>query len=184
VEPEDQILVARIAGGDKGALARLYDRYASVMLAVAFRLLGSRRDAEDLLHDVFLEVWKKASTFDPKRASVRTWLLMRLRSRALDRLKSAHATRVVPMGARGDMLQGADHRADPSAGVERSWVRRAVQALPTHQRAVLELAYFKGLSSSEIAAQLSIPVGTVKSRTAAGMRLLRGALREEPGGAL
>lgn len=181
-EPEDVVLMASIAGGERAALAQLYDRYAAVMLAVAFRLLGQRRDAEDLLHDVFLEVWKKASTYDPERASVRTWLLMRLRSRALDRLKSAHVTRVVPMGSYEETQPGVDQRTDPSAGVERSWVRRAVGSLPPQQRAVLELAYFQGLSSTEIAAQLQIPVGTVKSRTAAGMRSLRGALRGESGG--
>ena len=89
---EDAHLVIAIADGDRDALASLYDIYAPIMLATAHRMMGDRREAEDVLHDVFLEVWRKAGTYDPGRAKVKTWLLLRLRSRVLDRLRSARHT--------------------------------------------------------------------------------------------
>ncbi len=171
---DDGVLLERIAGGDKEALALFYDRYAGLLLAAASRFFTERRDAEDLTHDVFLEIWRKAETFDPARGSVRTWVLMRLRSRALDRRKSAHATRVVPMGHNTQTLeQSSAPRHGAERHLDQQRVQEALFALPQKQRAVLELAYLEGRSSSEIAQLLSIPVGTVKSRVAAGMRHLR-----------
>ncbi len=180
VERTDGDLIRAIAQADQSALAALYDRYASLVLAVCHRMLGERRAAEDLAHDLFLEVWRKAAAFDPKRGSVRTWLLVRTRSRALDRLRSAHHTRVVTMG--DDPIaeqQPAGRASDPSLAPDRLLVRDAVSALPDAQRAVLELAYFEGLSSSEIAARLVVPVGTVKSRTRAALQSLRASLGPE-----
>jgi len=174
----DEALVAAIAGGDQQALGRLYDRYAPALLGVAMRLLRERRECEDLVHDVFLEAWQKAREFDPARGSVRAWLFLRLRSRALDRLKAAGYARV-------DSLEHEEVRArveiaslvdsDRGEAPDHATLRAMVEALPDEQRRVLELAYFEGLSSSEIAARLGVPMGTVKSRVAAAMARLRGA---------
>src|SRR6476661_6843923 len=93
VDAEDAALVAAMADGDRGALAKLYDRHASLLLGLALKIVRERREAEDLLHDVFLEAWRSAKDFDPKRGRVRTWLAIRMRSRALDLQKSARVSR-------------------------------------------------------------------------------------------
>ncbi len=170
----DAALVRRVASGDQHALGQLYDRYADMLLAVGLRILKNQGEAEDLLHDVFVEVWRKAGDFDAARGSVRAWLVTRTRSRALDRCKS-------PGRARANPLDGVEHRlvdATPDA-VDRGdheRLRAAVAGLTSDQRAVMECAYFDDLSSSEIAAHLAIPIGTVKSRMAAGLARLRNVL--------
>jgi RNA polymerase sigma-70 factor (ECF subfamily) len=181
-QSRDRVWIERVAAGDREAYSALYDRYASVMFGAALRLLRERREAEDLLHDVFLEVWRKAGDYDPARGSVRTWLLVRLRSRALDRRKSVYHTRVVALEERALEREEAP-LGDPSMDLEREAVRRALRQLPEAQQAVLELAYYQGFSSSEIAARLGIPLGTVKSRVAGGMARLREALSATQEGA-
>jgi RNA polymerase sigma-70 factor (ECF subfamily) len=168
-EVADAALVRRVAAGDDAALAALYDRYASVMLAIAVRILGDRREAEDLLHDVFLEVWKQAHTFDENRGSARGWLFLRMRSRALDRRKSAAFSR------RSDSApqQRADAADAPDVAADREAMRRALAQLPDAHRQALELGYYEGLSSSEIAERLGVPIGTVKSRVARALACLR-----------
>lgn len=169
----DVVRVERLADGDVEALGELFQRHGGALFAVARRMVGD--DADDLVHDVFVEAWRHAATYAPERASVRTWLLVRCRSRALDRLRSARARRSVALG----MQERAPEAAAPEAGGAgldgaRAWA--ALEALPTPQRHVIELAYFGGLSASEIAAQIGAPVGTVKSRTAAALRALRGQM--------
>lgn len=173
-EEDDGALVAATAAGDRAALARLYDRYGSAMLAVGQRVLGNRREAEDLLHDVFLEVWRQAGTYDRSRGTVRTWLLLRMRSRAVDRQRAA-GPRLRAEGALPYQIAPSGDE-DPALGPDRKRVRRALESLPLEQRAVLELGYFEGLSSSEIAARVSIPIGTVKSRVATALSRLRADL--------
>jgi len=167
-DAEDAALVAAMAGGDRDALARLYERHCQVLLGLAIRIVREKREAEDLLHDVFLEAWRQAKDFDPKRGRVRTWLAIRMRSRALDLQKSARVSRNA--GDAG-LEVVADERERQSPDHAR--VRSALAALGTDQRRVVELAYFEGLSCSEIATRLTIPIGTVKSRLAAGMTRLR-----------
>jgi RNA polymerase sigma-70 factor (ECF subfamily) len=174
----DALLVRAIADGDRQALARLYDRYGGHLLALGQRILGERREAEDLLHDVFLEVWRRAGAYDAERGSVRAWLLMRMRSRALDRLKAAGFARVVSMEERRLPEPSPVGGEDPLLAPDREAVRRALSALPTEQRQVLELGYFEGLSSSEIAERIGAPIGTVKSRVAAALAKLRACLQE------
>ena len=167
----DAELVASIARGDRGALSSLYDRHSAVLLGLAMRIVRDRREAEDLLHDVFLEAWRSAKAFDPKRGRVRTWLAIRMRSRALDLQKSARVSRNA--GDAGlDLLVDDSQHASP----DHARVRAALAELGADQRRVLELAYFEGLSCTEIAARISIPVGTVKSRIAAGLDRLRNGL--------
>src|SRR5262245_29015389 len=101
---DDVSLIQAVATGDRRGLGGLYDRYAPVLMALGIRMLGARREAEDLVHDVFLEVWRQAHDYDPRRGSVRTWLLMRARSRALDRRKAAGYARVVSVEDRPGIL--------------------------------------------------------------------------------
>jgi RNA polymerase sigma-70 factor, ECF subfamily len=170
----DAALVAAIAAGDRRALADLYDLYAGVLLALGLRIVRDRREAEDILHDVFLEVWRTAKDYDPTRGRVRTWLTIRMRSRALDQQKSARVSRNT--GDASVLERVADDASDPASSPDRARVRVALVALPLEQRQVLELAYFEGLSCSEIATRIEAPVGTVKSRVAAGLGKLRHSL--------
>lgn len=154
-------------------LEAIYDRYSPVMLRVALRLLKNRRDAEDLLHDVFLEVWHKAGQFDESRGNLRNWLLLRIRSRALDRIRAANVARryAAANSAWADsVLLVPDQSATTADG---SLARKALGALSNKQRDVVELGYFQGLTCNEIARRCQIPVGTVKSRMSAGIRALR-----------
>lgn len=167
-DAQDAALVARMARGDRDALSELYARHSSLLLGLALRIVRERREAEDLLHDVFLEAWRAAKDFDPKRGRVRTWLTIRMRSRALDLQKSARVSRNA-----GDA--GLELVADDGAHAspDHARVRAALTELSPEQRTVLELAYFEGLSCTEISARIEIPVGTVKSRLAAGLGRLR-----------
>jgi RNA polymerase sigma-70 factor (ECF subfamily) len=173
----DQALIARMADGDAEALGRLYDRWAPHLLALARRTLGhgDGRESEDLVHDVFLEIWRQAATYSAERGSVRAWMAVRVRSRALDRLKAPRIARTSALGEGRDLAFVPAE--DPTLGADRAAVCRALAELPADQRTVLELGYFEGLSSSEIALRVAIPVGTVKSRVAAGLARLREALR-------
>ena len=170
-DADDEVLVVAMAAGDRAALATLYERHAPLLLGLALRIVRERREAEDLLHDVFLEAWRSAKDFDPKRGRVRTWLAIRMRSRALDLQKSARVSRNT--GDAGlDLLVDDAEAASP----DHRRVRSALAELGSDQRRVLELAYFEGLSCSEIAKRVEIPIGTVKSRLAAGLDRLRSGL--------
>ena len=167
----DQDLVAAMGKGDRTALAHLYDRYASQMLAVAVRILQDRRDAEDLLHDVFLEAWQKADNYDEGRGTVRTWLLMRARSRAIDRMRTRTVAREAGMVL--SQVEPSEAPEDPSVAPDRTRARRALASLPHPQRLVIELCYFEGLTCQEVADRCTVPLGTVKSRLLAAMLKLR-----------
>lgn len=170
---EDDIeLVAAMAAGDCRALAALYERHSGWMLAIGIKITRERREAEDLLHDVFLEAWRTAPTFDPRRGSVVAWLAIRMRSRAIDVRRSARISRNA-----GDRSLDAliDEREPISPDHAR--VLGALRQLGPDQRRVLELAYLGQLSSREIAMHLGIPIGTVKSRIAAALVSLRSELR-------
>lgn len=171
----DGELIRRVANGDRAALGHLYDRFAAILLAVGQRIVGEAREAEDLVHDVFLEAWRAAGDYDAARGSVRAWLLMRMRSRALDRRKAPRQTRQVTL-APETLPDAPAPGEDPALAPDRARVRRALAELPAEQRAVLELGYYEGLSSSEIAARVAVPIGTVKSRVAAGLAKLRAGL--------
>src|ERR1041384_2736364 len=167
----DAALVAAMAKGDRDALSRLYERHSGLLLGLAMRIVRDRREAEDLLHDVFLEAWRSAKDFDPKRGKVRTWLAIRMRSRALDLQKSARVSRNTGDGGLDQLIDEAE-----GASPDHRRVRSALAELGQEQRRVLELAYFEGLTCAEIAQRVAIPIGTVKSRLAAGLDRLRSGL--------
>lgn len=168
--PSDAELVAAIAEGDRLALTSLYSRYAALVLGIGRRILRTQSDAEDLTHDVFIEVWRHAHEYQPSRGSVRTWVLMRARSRAIDRVKSAAYSRVVPLENAPETTVA--HKQE-GVGFDSTVVLSALGSLSEDQRTILELGYFEGLSLSEIADRINVPVGTIKSRLSRALSRLR-----------
>lgn len=171
----DQQLLTRMVQGDEDALGCLYDRYAGELLGYAIVLFGgSKPRAEDLVHDLFIEAWNRASTYTPSRGSVRSWLYVRLRSRAIDRLRSyqrAAASRLIAFD--DEQATGIENET-----VDFDMIRNGFIDLNDDQRQVLMLAYFRGLTQSEISTVLGIPMGTVKSRTSTALSKLRLLLDE------
>jgi RNA polymerase sigma-70 factor (ECF subfamily) len=171
--PDDDALIARVAGGDRAALAALYQRHSALLFAVALKILRARRDAEDALHDAFLEAWQRAGDHQRSRGTVRTWLLLRLRSRCLDRLRAHDRAREVD-GAEALLEQQPAEQGDAlDLAPDRARVRAALLQLPEAQRTALELAWFAGLTGQQIADQTGAPLGTVKTRLALGLARLR-----------
>lgn len=175
---DDAALVQAMARADSAALALLYDRYSGAMLALAQRIVGRGAEAEDVIHDVFLEAWRHAADYDVTRGSVKSWLLLRTRSRSLDVQKSARVSKQASLPDDAWLAELSDPGRDPAAGGDQTRVRQVLVALPTEQREVLLLGYFEGLSSSEIAERVGVPLGTVKSRVAAALSALRAALSD------
>lgn len=180
LEPDDALLVSLLVAGRADALSALYDRYAPLLLAVGLKVISERRDVEDVVHDVFMESWRCAGQYDPTRGSVRAWLVTRMRSRMLDRRKSAAHSRSVPFdGTHSERMVAPDAPSND----DNEQLRRLVCTLADDHRQIVELAYFEGLSCSEIALRLGLPVGTVKSRSAAALSRLRegfGVPRQQP----
>jgi RNA polymerase sigma-70 factor, ECF subfamily len=174
---DDAELVEQMARGHVAALSALYDRYAQPLLGLAQRIAGGRSEGEDIVHDVFLEAWRHAADYDCARGSVKGWLFLRTRSRALDFRKSAAVSRSVSASDGAWLGLLADPR-DDSEAPDRARIRRVLGGLSAEQREVLLLGYFEGLSSSEIAARVDAPIGTVKSRVAAALAALRSALAD------
>lgn len=171
----DVELMVAVASGDQNALATIYDRYAGLLLAVGERMLGAGRIAEDVMQDVFIEVWQRAYQYDPKRGTVRAWLLLRMRSRCIDAARSCAESRKAQLDAREPV--STDQPIDVEA--DRELIRRKLSDLSEDHRTVLWLSYFEGFSSSEIATKLRVPVSTVKSRISAARATLR-KLIEKP----
>ena len=178
----DVALLRQVADRQPAALETLYGRYASTLLALGKRILGSVSDAEEILQEVFLHVWNNATRYDAGRSSVSTWLVLIARSRAIDRLRTR---KVVERTHETAIQENPVEHASPE-GAEavfvherRERVRSEMDKLPPEQRQVLELAFYEGLSQSEIAAKADLPLGTVKTRTLLAMKKLRGALRDE-----
>lgn len=168
-------LLVRVAGGDEGAFGTLYDMLSSRVFGLILRVLVDRAQSEEVLQEVFLEVWQSAGAFAPNKGQGRSWVLTIAHRRAVDRVRSAQAA-----GQR-DIRAGLRELHTPSAAVdeqvelriESRRVSRALQALPEPQREALTLAYFGGYSQSEIAALSGTPLGTVKTRMRDGLSRLR-----------
>jgi RNA polymerase sigma-70 factor, ECF subfamily len=179
LEPTDLDLLRRIGRGDEDAFRVLFRRYAPNAHGLALRVLRQAFQAEEAVQDAFVAVWRNAGSYDPSRGSVRAWLLGMVHNRAVDLVRREQSQR-----RRAEVVVIEDVVADPAERVveaigsidERAKVREALAALPADQRQVIELMYFQGLSQSRIAEHLSLPLGTVKSRTLLGMRRIRGSL--------
>ena len=175
-------LLARIARGDHGAFGEFYDTYASLAFGLIRRILRDREAAEEVLQEVFWQIWRDAATFDPQRGGPEAWLVMRAKTRAIDRLRSMRRrdrTFVAPVDE--SVARSSEEPAEnPAVAAEdRTLVQTALAQLPEPQRRVIELAFFDGLTQSEIATRLGEPLGTVKTRARLGLERLRGALRGE-----
>ena len=181
----DSDLIAKAAGGDERAIATLYDRYGGVLYAVAYRIVGQRADADEVVIQAFAQAWREAPRFASERGSVAGWLTMIARSRALDTVRARSRRDRLTASAAADRSGGSpamgEWHPDPARAVDhaerRDKVREALEALSPPQRQAIELAYFEGLSQSEIADRLQEPLGTVKTRVRLGMQKLRDSLR-------
>ena len=169
-------LIRAMAAGDRDAFARFYDRYAPLVFPLVLRIVRDRADAADVLQDVFWEVWRSAAAYDPARGTPEAWVVMRARARAIDRVRAVRRrgeTFVAPVDeavatAHADPRDDAAERAE-----ERELVATALSLLPPAQREVIELAYYAGLTQTEIAERLEQPLGTVKTRIRMALARLR-----------
>jgi RNA polymerase sigma-70 factor (ECF subfamily) len=178
---DDVSLLAKIAQRDQVALSRFYDRYARIIYGLAFKSLRSVEESEEVVLDVFAQVWRIADRYDAQKGRADTWLFTLARSRILDRLRklqrmnpsttlSMDAVEIHPKADGVDLFEEASIRE------RRSQVMAAMQTLPHEQRLVLELAYYRGLTQREIAAQTGLALGTVKTRIRLGLIKLKSAL--------
>ena len=175
LQPEDDVkLLKAIAARDEAALAQLYDRYRVILFGLLMRILNNREEAEDVLQEVFLQVWRKADDFDENRGRPFTWLVTLARSRGIDRLRTLAARdRVAEAGAKEVVEAISDAATDAFKSEQRGLVNKALAQLPDEQKRPLMLAYFDGLTQSEIATRLGAPLGTVKTRMRSGLINLR-----------
>lgn len=173
---EDVALMQRLAARDQAALAEIYDRYAGWVFGMAVRVLGDSASAEEVTQDVFLKLWHAPDRWQPQRGRLATWLLTLARHSAIDRLR--HERRQAPapaldLDALSEML-GAPSETEQEGWLSGEALRPLIDQLPPEQRHALDLAYFKGMTQSEIAAHLREPLGTIKSRIRLGLITLRG----------
>jgi RNA polymerase sigma-70 factor (ECF subfamily) len=177
----DRQLVYAIAAGSDEALGQLYDRFASTAYGIARRILGQADQSEEVVQDVFTQVWREAARYDKTRATVAGWIVMLARARSIDRLRAR--------SSRPDQWAGADPASVPQAvspgaspeaatmsAEDASLVRGALTNLPAQQRMIVDLAYYEGLSHSEIAAKTGMPLGTVKTRMRSALTAMREVL--------
>lgn len=188
---EDLATILAVASGDRSAFGALYDRYAGTVLALCLRVLGDRAEAEEVVGDVFWQVWREADRFDPSRGNVIAWLTTLARTRAIDRRRAVgrRSAWVVPDAVgdgdppRSERLAGdADPLEDAVVAERGVKVRRALATLAPDQRRAVELNFFDGLSHSEIADALREPLGTIKTRIRAGLMKLKETLGGELAG--
>jgi RNA polymerase sigma-70 factor, ECF subfamily len=171
--PSDLALVTAIRSGDQGAMAALYDRYSSIVYAVALRVLQDTGAAEDVLQDVFMQLWRNPGAFDASRGNMAAWLAVIARHRAIDALRRRRPEDDIENVVVSVDTNFADN-ADRSRAMDK--VRGALQEMPAQQRSALEMAYFEGLTHSEIAERTGEPLGTIKTRIRTGLLSLRKVL--------
>ena len=170
----DEDLMPMAGGGDSGAFAGLYDRHSRAAYSLAYRMMGERQAAEDLVQEVFLDVWRAAGSYRAERGSVRTWILSIVHNRGIDQLRSSASRRRTQ-----EKIEPTPHSQPSEAftvtwrNVQRDQVRESLRVLPPEQLKVLELAYYSGYTHREIAELLSLPLGTVKGRMRLGLQKIR-----------
>jgi RNA polymerase sigma-70 factor (ECF subfamily) len=175
---DDQVAVERMTRGDQSGLAELYDRHGRLVYSLALRVLRDQGDAEDVVQEVFSQMWRQASRFDVTRGNLAAWMVTLTRTRAIDALRRRKAR--PSLTADAEPPERADE--SPALDVQVMWesraqqIRRALEALPLLQRVAIELAFFDGLTHSEIADHLEVPLGTVKTRVRQGLLRLRESL--------
>ncbi len=178
----DSALVERIMAGDEGALEALYDRYAGLLFAMLVRILRDTSAAEEVLQDLFLQLWRGAARFDASRGSLPAWLLVIGRNRALSRLRGKERREILADSEEFSIeaVPSSGNLEDEAARAQlMQRLRGAMEALPPEQREAVELAYFEGMTQTEIAERTKCPLGTVKSRVRAAMQTLKQLFDDE-----
>jgi RNA polymerase sigma-70 factor (ECF subfamily) len=171
-------LIRRMATGDRNAFSEFYNAYSAMAYRLIVRIVGDREDAADVLQEVFWHAWESAGSYDPARGSPEAWIITRARSRAIDRVRSMRrrsATFVAPFDDAVTVAQGQRH-GETGQTPDHVWVQKALEDLSVEQREVLRLAYYAGLTQTEIASRLNEPLGTVKTRMRRGLERLRGIM--------
>ena len=172
----DEDLISLVKLKDPQAFATLYDRHSRAAYSLAYRMMGERQAAEDLVQDAFLKLWRGAAgSYRPERGSVRTWLLSIVHNRGIDQLRSTASRRRMQekVEASAPRVQSSEAFSESWRNAQREQVREALKSLPEEQLKVLELAYFSGYTHVEIAELLGLPLGTVKGRMRLGLRKVR-----------
>jgi RNA polymerase sigma-70 factor (ECF subfamily) len=169
----DSELIAQVARGDQAAMAQVYDRYSPIVYSVALRVLGDTGKAEDVMQEVFLALWRNPASYQAARGTLPAWLAVIARNRAIDQIRRRRDTEDVE-----EIPLAVHHNLEDEAvrGELIGRVRQTLATMPDEQRATLELAYFKGLTHSEIAARTQQPLGTVKTRIRSALQALRRSL--------
>jgi len=175
----------KVALGDRAAFGQLFDRYHQLALNLAARVLNERQEAEDVVQEVFLQLWRDASSYRQERGNLSTWIVAITRSRAIDKLRSRKARRVLDLGDNEQMQDFAERLPDPTERPGRLdtqlLMRKAFGSLAVDQRVAIEMAYYEGMSQSEIAEALREPLGTIKTRIRSGLLRLKQALSPDVG---
>jgi RNA polymerase sigma-70 factor (ECF subfamily) len=171
-------LIRRMATGDRAAFGDFYNAYAALAYRLIVRIVSDPEDAADVMQEVFWHAWESAGSYDPARGSPEAWIITRARSRAIDRVRAMRrrsATFVAPLDDAVMMPQGERHEATGQTP-DHVWVNKALEILSPEQREVLRLAYYAGLTQTEIASRLNEPLGTIKTRMRRGLERLRGIM--------
>ena len=171
----DEDLISLLEANDSQAFATLYDRHSRAAYSLAYRMMGEKQAAEDLLQDAFLKLWQAAESYRAERGSVRTWLLTIVHNRGIDQLRSLGSRRRTQekIEATAPRSQPSEAFAQSLGNSQREQVREALKSLPSEQLKVLELAYFSGYTHVEIAEFLELPLGTVKGRMRLGLKKMK-----------
>ncbi|MGB3683198.1 MAG: sigma-70 family RNA polymerase sigma factor [Rubrobacteraceae bacterium] len=171
----DEDLMSLVHEGDTKAFGMLYDRHSRAAYSLAYRMMGGRQAAEDLVQDVFLKVWRSTASYRADRGSVRTWILRIVHNRGVDQLRSLSSRRRTQ-----DKVEASAETSQPSEAFAETWrnsrreqVREALKTLPPDQLKILELAYFSGYTHVEIAELMDLPLGTVKGRMRLGLKKVK-----------
>ena len=171
----DEDLLSFVGQGDSDAFTILYDRYGRAAFSLAYRVMGERQAAEDLVQDAFLKLWRSATSYRPERGSVRNWLLSIVRNRGIDQIRSQASRRRTQ-----EKIEASAPRSQPSEAFAETWgnsqrdrVRVALRTLPPEQLKVLELAYFSGYTHVQVSELLDVPLGTMKGRMRLGLKKMR-----------
>ena len=176
---EDTSLIAKICLQDKTALEQLYERYVDKMLGLACHILKNQDDAEEIVHDVFIEIWNKAKDYNAEKASVIGWMLLRVRSRCLDKIRKRQTKRKYLEKQAIEAKIQSNNTLD--AYTDNKLLSKSLQILSDKQRLIIDLNYFKGLSCAEISHYYGIPLGTVKTRLLSAMQKMQKSIINEDG---
>jgi RNA polymerase sigma-70 factor (ECF subfamily) len=171
----DEHLISFVGQGDAEAFTILYDRHGRAAFSLAYRVMGERQAAEDLVQDAFLKLWRSATSYRPERGSVRTWLLSIVRNRGIDQIRSQASRRRTQekIEASAPCSQPSEAFAETLRNSQRDQVRQALNTLPPEQLKILELAYFSGYTHLQISELVDVPLGTIKGRMRLGLKKMR-----------